>query len=82
MYIYIHIYIYIHTYIHIYKLNKALNLANEYFRNVILMLYITQGNHYCLMVTIHGLRKKEVYFMCHCVLMMELKDVSSWKHTC
>ena len=79
MYIYIYIYIYIYTYIYtyIYELNKALNLASEYFRKVIFMLYITQGNHYCLMVTIHGLRNKEVYLMCQCVLMMERKGVSS-----
>ena len=80
MYIYIHTYI--HIYIYIYELNKALNLASEYFRDVILILYITQGNHYRFMVTIHGLRNKEVYFMCQCMLMMERKGVRSWKHIC
>ena len=33
------------------------------FRNVVLMLYITQGNHYFFMVPIPGLRNNEVCLM-------------------
>ena len=46
------------------------------------MLYITQGNHYCLMALTPGLRNKEVYLMCQWVLMMELTCASSGAYIC
>ena len=46
-----------------------------------LMLYITQGNHYFLMAPIPGLGNK-VCLMCLWVLTMELKCVSTWAHIC
>ena len=48
-------------------------LVNTYiFRNVILMLYTTQGNHYFLMAPIPALRNKEVCLMYLWVLTMNL----------
>ena len=58
-------------------------LVNTYiFRNLILMLYIMQGSHYCLMDPIPGLRNKEVCLMCQWVLTMELQCASLWAHIC
>ena len=45
-------------------LNKSSNFANEYV-NILksdINLYTMQGNHYCLMAPIPGLRSKEVFF--------------------
>ena len=64
-------------------LTKALNFASEYiyiFQNVILMLYITQGNSYGFMAPIPGLRNKEVCLMRQWMLIIELKCASSWAH--
>ena len=41
-----------------------------------------QGNDYCLMVPIPGLRNKEDCLMCRWIPMTELKCVSSWAHIC
>ena len=68
-YIYTYVYRYMYMCIYIYI-----------FQNVTLMLYMTQGNHYCLMAPIPGLRNEKVYLMCQWELMMELKCASSWAH--
>ena len=64
-------------------LNKALNFASEYiYISKCDIDVIMQGNHYCLMFPIPGLRNKEVCLMCRWVPMMELKCVSLWAHIC
>ena len=65
-------------------LNNALNFASEYIHNSksdIDVIHM-QGNHYCLMAPIPGLRNKEICLICQWVLTMKLKCASSWAHIC
>ena len=51
-------------------LNKVLNFASEYIyiSKSDIDVIIMQGNHYCLMAFVPGLRNKEVCLMCQWVL--------------